>query len=125
VLALLGLAAVWVVLPRAGLAEANYERIREGMAEADVEQVLGGPYGQHFTGNVCFCRAGLFTSYLFEGEHVSPDDVRDGTRKWWVGDELAIWVDFSRDGVVIGKNRRRVTHLGETFLDRLRHLLRW
>jgi hypothetical protein len=105
----------------------NYEKIQIGMTELDVEKILGGSYGQYFKGKAFFwCPRGNHNnSEPIQCENVEEDILLFAMRfngevillrKGWVGPELGIWIWFSRDGIVQGKESykvRLITKSGE------------
>jgi hypothetical protein len=106
---------LWYALSlRAGVTQANYERIREGMTLREVENLLGGPPGNY--SRIPDKEAGLWTI-----DPSRPDLNRQFFigREVWIGDELAVAVWFDDQGRVARKesyetlNRSLLQHLGD------------
>ena len=82
------------------------------MSIGKVEELLGGRWGKHFSGNVMFHTEDvLYPAWFFSGDKLEATDLRilwpkrlnekshlySETRAW-IGDEYGIWITFSEDG---------------------------
>jgi hypothetical protein len=94
----------------------SFEQIAEGMLEKDVEKLLGGRYGQYFSGTAHVMlpfgphnSTGIaLTDKLAEDQGndtitFNTDPPRVIHRKGWVGDQISIWIFFDENNRVIDK----------------------
>jgi hypothetical protein len=112
ILAVLGLAAVWLLWPAHGhrITQANFNQIQKGMQETDVEGILGVPEGTYTDGP-----PSLFKSPSKGGVSKSW--------KTWRGDAGAAFIGFDRKGEVTEKYFVRPLRSYDSFLGKLRRWL--
>jgi hypothetical protein len=125
-LALLGVTGTLLplMLPRrgAGIAQANYERLREGMTLDEVQAILGDPAGDYTGGQCEPLSRPLISISQSKNIRVIPRPV---TRRQWISDQGCICVGFTQGGQICRKAFLPVERQYTTFLDRLRRVLPW
>ena len=108
---LAGYVTLRLTAPRHRITEENFAAINKGMTEEDVVELLG-------------VKPGIYASN-FE-EVFWPDGLnnREGVRhEDWVGEEIAVWIHFDKDGHVLDKFKGYVIPGNASFLDKLRRWL--